>query len=106
MTAPGRVAREQLERDQRRAAAGRRLVVETAAEQLDLLAEPELSDGPVGDRPLAVVGDARGAFDLVLPLAPQIGELALLALLGECVGLRRRLGERQASSSERGAGPT
>src|SRR4029079_2599074 len=54
----------------------------------------------------AVVRRARGAFDLVLPLAPKVGELALLAVLGERVGLRGRFGERQASSSERGAEPT
>ena len=36
------VAREQLEREQRRAAAGRALVLEPAPQQLDLLPEPEL----------------------------------------------------------------
>ena len=95
-----RVAREQLERDQRRAAAGRALVVEPAREQLDLLAEAELADRAVGDRPLAVVGAARRALDLVLPLAAEVGELALVPRLREGVGLGRCLGE---SSGRRAA---
>ena len=66
---PGCVAGEQLERDQRRAAAGRALVLEAAPQQLDLLAETELADRAVRDRPLAVVRRRAGAFDLVLPLA-------------------------------------
>ena len=89
------LAREQLERDQRRTAAGRALVVEAAPEQLDLLAEAELTDGPVGDRALAVVGTASGALDLVVPLPAQVGELAFVALLGEGVGsTARRPGSR------------
>ena len=107
LTAPGAVAREELERDQRRAAARRALVVEPAREQLDLLAEAELADRAVGDRPLAVVGAPGRPLDLVLPFAPEVGELALVALLREGVGLGGCLGEGQASPfSERGAGPT
>ena len=102
-----RVAREELERDQRRAAAGRALVVEPALEQLDLLAEAELPDRAVGDGAFAVVGAAGIPLDLVVPLPPQVGELALLALLREGVGLGRCLLEGQATPwSERGAGPT
>jgi hypothetical protein len=103
------VPREQLERDQRRAAAGRALVIEAPAQQLDLLAETELTDRPIGDRALAVVGAARGPFNLVLPLAAQIGELALVALFGEggCAGGCLLEGQDAWSPfSERGAGPT
>ncbi len=105
----GRVAGQELERDQRRAAARGALVVEPAGDQLRLLAEPELADRAIGDRPLAVVGAPRRALDLVLPLAAQIGQLALVPFLGESVGLGRCLGESQAAPppfSERGCGPT
>jgi hypothetical protein len=106
----GAVAREQLEGDQRGAAASRALVVEPAGDQLDLLAEPELADRPVGDRPLAVVRAPGRALDLVLPVAPEDGQLALLPLRRESVSLRRCLLESQEDArspfSERGAGPT
>jgi hypothetical protein len=82
------LARQELERDQRRPTAGRALVVEPAPQELRLLAVPELSDRPVRDRALAVVRRAGLALDLVLPLRPQLGELALRALLCE----RGRLG--------------
>ena len=82
------LTREELERDQRRAAAGRALVVEPAPQQLRLLAVPELSDRTVGHRALAVVGGTRRSLELVLPFRPQRGELALRALLCE----RGRLG--------------
>ena len=80
---PWMVAREELERDQRRAAAGRALVVEPAAQELGLLTEPELPDRAVGDGALAVVGGAGRGLELVLPLRAQAGELALRALLRE-----------------------
>jgi hypothetical protein len=104
----GRVAGEQLERDQRGTAAGRALVVEPAREQLDLLAEAELAERAVGDRPLAVVGAASFRLDLVVPLPPQVRQRPLVTRLRERVRLRRCLGERQdgAPVSERGAGPT
>ncbi len=105
----GAVAREQLQRDQGGAAAGRALVVEAALEQLDLLAKAELADRPIGDRPLAVIGAPGGALELVLPLPAQVGELLLLALLGESVGLGGCFREGQEAwspFSERGAGPT
>jgi hypothetical protein len=104
----GSIARQQLQRDQRRAAAGWALVVEAAREQLDLLPEPELADRAVRDRPLAVVGAPRVALDLVVPLPPEIRECALVARLCEGIGLGRCLLERQdgAAVSERGAGPT
>jgi hypothetical protein len=47
------------------------------------LAIAELPDRAVGQRPLAEVGAARCAFDLVLPLRPVRGELSLLASLGQ-----------------------
>jgi hypothetical protein len=106
----GALPREQLERDQRRAAAGRALVVEAARQQLDLLAEAELADGPVGDRAFSVVGASRGSLDLVVPLAAQVGELPLVALRreGVCAGGCLLEGRQDAWSpfSERGAGPT
>ena len=109
LTAPGLVAREQLERDQGRAAAGRALVVEAAPEQLDLLTEAKLADRPVGDRALAVVGAPGRALDLVVPLPAQVGELALVARLRKGISLRGCFLEIQdawSPFSERGAGPT
>ena len=88
------VPREPLERDERRAAGGRALVLEASTQQLELLAEPELGDRPVGLRPRAVVRVARGGLELVVPLRPQRGERALVAGLREGVSLGRRLGER------------
>ena len=49
------VARQPLEREQRRPAHGRALVLEPAPQQLDLLPEPELTDRAIGDRALAEV---------------------------------------------------
>jgi hypothetical protein len=85
---PGMLAREALERDQRRTAAGRALVVEATPQELRFLTEPELADRAVRDGALPVVRRAGLAFDLVLPLRPQLGELALRALFRE----RGRLG--------------
>jgi hypothetical protein len=84
----GVVPREQLEREERGAAARRALVLEPAAEQLQLLAVAELPDRAVRERPLAEVGAARSAFDLVLPLRPVCGELSLVAPLGQFGSLR------------------
>ena len=81
------VAGEQLERDQRRTAAGRALVLEPAAQELGLLAEAELADRAVGDGSLAVVAGPRSTLELVLPARPQAGELPLFPLLGECCRL-------------------
>ena len=64
------IAGEQLERDQRRAAAGRALVLEPASQKLGLLAEPELSDRAISDGALAVVGRAGRSLELVLPARP------------------------------------
>jgi hypothetical protein len=80
---PWMLAREELERDQRRATAGRALVVEAAPQELRLLTEPELPDRAVRDSTLAVVGRPRLTFDLVLPPGSQLGQLALGALLRE-----------------------
>ena len=65
----GMVAREPLERDQGRAANGWALVLEPAAQQLELLAEPKLRDRAVRDGTHPVVGVARRRLDLVVPLA-------------------------------------
>ena len=81
------VAREQLQRDQRRAAGSGALVVETAVEQLDLLAPAELADRPEGDGAIAEVCVAGGVLDLLVPDTAEVGEGTLIALLGEGVGL-------------------
>jgi hypothetical protein len=67
------VTREELEREQRRPTAGGALVFEAPAEELGLLPEAELADRAIGNRPLAVIGRAGCALDLVLPLRPQPG---------------------------------
>jgi hypothetical protein len=84
----GMVAGQQLERDQRRPAAGRALVLEPAPQQLRLLPEPELTDRAVGDSALAVIGRPGRSLDLVLPARPEIRELTLRALSRELVRLR------------------
>jgi hypothetical protein len=61
------LAGQELERDQRRTAAGRALVLEAAPEELGLLAEPELADGAVRDGTLTVVRSSSRGFELVLP---------------------------------------
>ncbi len=100
---------EKLERHERRAAAGRALVLDPPPEELGLLAEAELPDRAIRHDPIAVVARSSGRLELVRPRGAQAGELALLALLGEGLSLRRCLLERQlaeAPLSERGAGPT
>jgi hypothetical protein len=77
------IPREELERDQRRAAAGWAFVLEPSAQELRFLAEAELPDGAIRDGPLAVIGRAREAFDLVLPFRPERGELLFLSALGK-----------------------
>jgi hypothetical protein len=84
------VAREQLERDERRSPAGRALVVEAPPEKLGLLAVAKLADRAVGDGALSVVLRARGVLNLVLPARAQPRERTLVAALGE----RGRLGSR------------
>ena len=84
---PGMLPGQELERDQRRTAAGRALVLEAAPEELGLLAEPELADGAVRDGTLAVVRSSSRGFELVLPARSQVGEVALRALSGELVRL-------------------
>ena len=74
---------EELERDQRGAAAGRAFVLEPSAQELRLLAVAELSDRAIGDGSLTVVGRAGETFDLVLPVRPEPGELLFLSALGQ-----------------------
>ena len=88
--------REALERDERRAARGRALVLEPAAQQLELLAEAELRDRAVRLRAHAVVGVARARLDLLVPLRAKLRERALVTGLREGVRLGSRLGERHA----------
>ena len=89
----GVVARQPLEREQRRAAHSRALVVEPAPQQLLLRAEPELADRAVRDGALSEVGRARGSLELVVPLRAELRQLALLALLRQRVGFACRVGE-------------
>jgi hypothetical protein len=84
------VPREELEREERGAAARRALVLEPAPEQLELLAVPELPDRAVRQRAFAEIGAAGCALDLVLPLRPVRGELLLVTPLGQL----GRLGSR------------
>jgi hypothetical protein len=96
------VAREQLEREQRRPTAGRAVVLEAAPQQLDFLAVAELADRAVRDCALAVVGRARGVLDFVLPLRAQARQATLVALLGERGGLGggcRQLRQLRASAT-------
>jgi hypothetical protein len=81
-------AREQLERDQRRAPASRALVLDPSPKELGLLAEAELADRAVGDGAFPVVVRARRSLELVGPLGAQPGELALGAALCKRVSLR------------------
>src|SRR4051794_35755979 len=100
-------AGQALERDQRRAANGRALVLEAASQELDLLAEPELDDRPVGHRAHPVVAIACRRLDLVAPLEAQVGKLllepALRVLVGEGCCLREL---HQWAARVRGPGPT
>jgi len=77
------IAGEELERDERRAAAGWALVLEPSAQQLRLLAVAELTDRAIGDSPLAVVGRPSKTFDFVLPARSEPGELLFLSALGQ-----------------------
>jgi len=84
------VPREELQREEGRAAARRALVLEAAPEQLELLAVAELPDCAIRERAFAEIGAAGRALDLVLPLRPVRCELSLLAPLGQL----GRLGSR------------
>src|SRR6266536_296126 len=88
------VAREQLERQQGRAAARRALVVEPAAQQFLLRTPAELADRAEGGGPLTEVRGARRGLHLVGPLRAQIRELALGSRLRERVGAGGRLLQR------------
>jgi hypothetical protein len=77
------VTGQELERQDRRTAAGRAFVLEAPAQKLCLLAKPELPDRAVRNRPLAVVRRPGRALDLVLPLRPERGQLLLRARFGE-----------------------
>ena len=64
----GVIPRELLECEQRRAAHGRAVVLEPAAQKLDLRAEAELPDRAVRDGALAEVGRPRRGLELLVPL--------------------------------------
>ena len=87
---------EALERDERGATRRRAFVLETAAEQLELLAEAKLRDRPVRLRAHAVVGVACTRLDLLVPLGAKLRERALVTCLRECVRLGSRLGDGHA----------
>ena len=74
---------EELERDERRPAAGGAFVLEPAPQELRLLAVAELADRAIGDSPLAVVRRTGKALDLVLPTRSKPGELLFLPALGQ-----------------------
>ena len=82
------LAREELQRDQGRAAAGRALVLEAPAKQLGLLTEAELPDRTVRNSALLVVPRTGRGLELVGPLRPEPRELAFGTLLGERSSLR------------------
>jgi hypothetical protein len=84
----GMVAREELERDQGRAATGRALVLEPPAKQLRLLTEAELPDGAVRNSALLIIPRTNCRLELVGPLRSEASQLALCALLGERSPLR------------------
>jgi hypothetical protein len=88
------VARERLERHERRAAARRAVVLQPAAEELRLLAEAELRDRAVRLCADAEVGVARRHLELVVPLEPQRRERLLVARVRELLRLRGGLCER------------
>src|SRR5207344_3294997 len=100
------IPREELQREQRRAAAGRALVLQPPPQELCLLAKAELPDRAIGHDPLPVVGRARRQLELLVPVAPEVGELPLLALLRQLVREGGCLGERHTEASDRSAGPT
>src|SRR4051794_16176153 len=102
------VARQPLQREQRGSAARRAVVLETTAEELDLLPVPELRDRAKRDCALAIVPRPRGGLELVVPLLPQDCKLALVSVLRERVGVRRRVrkgGHAPTDSRGRAAGP-
>jgi hypothetical protein len=82
------VAAEELERDQRRAASRRALVLEPSPQELALLPVPELADGAVGDRPDPIVLAPGGRLDLVVPLAAKVRQRALVTGPRELVRAR------------------
>ncbi len=86
----GVVAGEKLQRDERRSPAGRALVFDPPPQKLGLLPIAELSDRAIGDCALAIVGRTGEAFDLVLPLRSEPGELLFLPGVGQ----RGRFGSR------------
>jgi hypothetical protein len=82
------LARQKLERDQRRPPAGRALVLEAPAKQLGLLPEAELPDRPVRNSAFLVVVRTGRGLEFVGPLCPEPSELTFGALLGERGSLR------------------
>src|SRR5262249_4639463 len=101
------VARQKLERDQRRPATGRALVLDAAPEQLELLTKAELADRAVRDGPLLVARAAGRGLDLLVPLRPKLGKLSLGPALRQLVRLGGGFGEGQLTAARlRGAGPT
>ena len=104
----GVIRGKRAERDQRRAARTRALVLEPAPQELELLAKAKLSDRAVRDAAHAVVGVARRRLELVVPFRPQVRELALLPRrASELLRLGGGLCEVHSTAvRERAAGPT
>jgi len=85
----GMLPGEELERDQRRAATGRALILQPAPQELRLLPVAELTDRPVCDGALAVVRRTDRSLELVLPARTEIRQLTLCSLACERIRLRR-----------------
>ena len=105
----GMVARERLQRDQRRAARARALVLEPPPEQLELLPEAELRDRPVAD-----AADAGSRSSAQRPRARRPTRAAGPRAPARSRGVRASSSARAAASasvtqtveSDRSAGPT
>ena len=74
----GVITREGLEREERRAAACRAVVLEPAAKELGLLPEAHLPDRPERDCALAEVLAAGSLLDLLVDGMAELGELPLV----------------------------
>src|SRR6478735_4937299 len=88
------IPRELLECEQRRAAHGRAVVFEPASQELNLGPEAKLPDRAIRDGALSEIRGACRGLELLVPLRPQLRELALLPVLRELVGLGCSVCER------------
>jgi N-acetylmuramoyl-L-alanine amidase len=94
------LAREQLEREQSRTAAGGAGVFEPAAQQLLLLPEAELPDRAVGGGPFEMVLRPGLRLELVGPGGTQLREIAFVPALRESVCLDPGHGGKDPGNEE------